>query len=292
MDFFIAFKETPRFLVLFLAICLAGGTAGGLLLVRLELKVMRIDPGVFRVFRTAGLLMLVAVISLIFLDSIIHLKVINPAVSGWIFMICTFLLSHCAIALYAVGCFGLDDSSKVKGSNFIPFIVFGYLVLFSAMMLLDANFWFAPPVRYYVKSVCLILLIPVAAVLIRAAALRIAARNPGDLDRATRVFSLLFALMLLGDAANHLHDFVWCGYSTGWYSEGIGNNPGSYDMAPFAGLVRLAGGSYQVGKDYAVFGAYATLLMPLEILGAAALLRVGALWNREEKIWPVSMLWR
>ncbi|MFH1539524.1 MAG: hypothetical protein ABIH66_11230 [bacterium] len=236
--------------------------------------------------------MLVAVISLIFLDSIIHVKIINPAVSGWIFMLCAFLLSHFAMAMYAVGCFGLCDSGRAGGSNFIPFIVFGYLVLFSAMMLLDANFWFQPPVRYYVKSICLVLFIPTAAVSIRAGCLRIAARNSGDLDRATRVLSLLFALLLLGDAANHLHDFIWCGYATGWYSEGIGNNPGSYDMAPFAWLVRLAGGSYQVGKDYAVFGAYATLLMSMEIIGAIALLRVGALWNREEKIWPVSMIWR
>ncbi|MEW5944655.1 MAG: hypothetical protein AB1742_00505 [bacterium] len=281
MAFFDVFQTTGAFLALFSAICIVAGTAGGLGLTFLERSEARFGPSFFRRMRLAGGVSLAALILLVFSVSVLDVTIANRVVTGWAFMIGTFLLFPWSIAALSVGRYGAVDPGGGRHEGKVLFLAGGFFALFAAMLLLDAGFWFASaPVRNVVKSACLFLLVPVSARLIAAGSVRVARYAAGDASRASRALSLLFALMLFGDVSNHAHDFIWCGYVTGWYSEAIGANPSGFDLAPFVYLAGLVGIPRGVSGDYAVFGAYATLLMALELAAGSVLLWAGAVRRR------------
>ena len=71
----------------------------------------------------------------------------------------------------------------------------------------------------------------------------------------------------VGCAASNMHDVVWCGVKTGWYTE---HCKAGFDLDIFVAFAKVFGIPKDVSQDYATLGPYTMFLVAGELLVAAA----------------------
>lgn len=194
--------------------------------------------------------------------------ILEALVKTWSMCLCTLGLSVVvALLVYRVRMPRLDPNLPAKPVFWL--CIAGWFVLMSVCLTLidKPHFDLAPLTKNWLFMVSAFLGIPMTVPLLACAAWALAHEFVGKPVRLSALIVMAVGSFALGCAASNIHDVVWCGAITDWYTQ---HHKGGYDLDAFVAFGKRFGIPGPVLKDYATLGPYAMLLVLGEITVAVA----------------------